>query len=491
MTDLTLIKAEVGITNKYQDHVLRSQAMNIESQDFDLLMSSKLGSSRQIQPSVLADVANRTGGLQTRPDGFAPIEDGWDTSHGMCRLSFIVGAGGTDPTFEERLVILGYIVGGEVSKEFLIPPDARFVPVRQWYYTTTAVSNHMGWVNPVTKVARAGQYLVNDNITGQDMMAIRPKDIIDSTATSVFSSSQDEPFGGVDQDNDQGVRGFSSTLNLCGVTSSQSQNAHTGEYAKIMLASAARIGVVDGRSEDPYGQVAEGFSVKGANETEVTSDLFFSAMRAVRSSFKNFEGFTFDEIAYVFENFNDVLIANVADTTMYSVEDYRISSNEFGTSNPVELFATELSHMMQFILIKNNISTIEIVGSNNVTDGNLEVNQAPVEINTGPFMPIADGLDLDPIGTAEDVKEDIAAMFFGKHCSPYQYQNNIIEFRARFDLLVQSEITMRINGDPATERTFIPAIFAFNRFDPSQTNREVGLQVNKSFYDTLKNNLNY
>lgn len=483
MAEITLVKAEFGITNIVHEQVMRAQLMSIDNQDIDKLIEDKY--SGRVNPVTLNEVSSRSGGLSVVPEGDAYIEDGWGNSRGLGKLTFEITSG---PTEQQTLIVLGYLAGGGVSHDGGIPPDTMFVPVRKWLVDQRSIMDANAFLKVNTKVSESGQYLINDPTVGESQ-TIRPIDIIENSA-GLAIDDDNELGGGVGSTYSGSA---TAVLRLSGVTLSKCQNQSTTEYArKLIEASVRSFDSIENQS-DRYSALSESLTTPGINELNVSSDPFMKMMKVTlgMTSMAQFQGFTMDEICHVFENLPDVMFTDAADAARFTVEDHRLDTNEFGTSNLCEIIASKLSYMSQWLLIDNELSVLDISGTNDVNDGEREVNGLPVGYMVGEALPLADGLNIDLAHSVERIKDQLSAYFFSEYCSPYFHARQLVSFRMSIKLFGESYVRVFINGDEGTTRELVFATYGVNRTDPTLTNRESAMEASTNFYQNLKNNFNF
>ncbi len=485
--EITLIKAQIGLSNIDQDHVLRHQAMNIQNNDVDVLMEGRLGNTGRISGAILNEVAGRTGGLSMNPGGDAFIEDGWGNSRGLCQLEFLITS---NAMREEKMVIMGYIHGGSPSMDDGVPEDAFFLPVRMWNFETTQQQNFQGFVESRTNISQSAQFLLNDH-RSQGLHTIRPRDIVESSSGLASQLEEDSWMSGGGDDNYAGSS--SASLKLSGLSMSKTQNNAPATYARSLLNASLRAGsAAEQNPNNQYGAISDALNDSSLRELNIRENPFIGIMRRIigRTDISGFEGFTFGEIAHVFSNFTDVLYMEATDVDRFEIVDSRMATDIHGTGNMCEVLCNELAQIAQQVLIGNSVSSVQIEGTNDVEQGSFEINGLPIDYLVGGFMPITDGLNLDLEGTRENIKEMFTQLFFARHCSDYYHQRQLVSFEADLHLFGQSNIRVFINGDEGTARQMAYATYALNRFDPTLVDRNSAMQSTRGFYDNLVSHFN-
>lgn len=492
--DITLISVKVGLSSNNQDHVLRQHQPNTESTDIDILMEAKLGNSGRVSPLTLEEVSARSGGLNMQASGAAYIEDGgWALSRGLCQMEFIT----SDNVYnQEKLVILGYIAGGEISYADGIDPNYMFVPIRMWNFKTEQHQDHMGLPVARSSISQAAQFLMNDPTSNTGLFAIRPKDIIETSAGVQAMRDQDMAISGGDNAGEDDFTGTNqSILSVSGLALSNVRNNSPIHYAKALLESSLLTQHQYQQTRDPYMAINESVSGTNIREMNYRDNAFVNQMRnhlgQTSTAMSGFEGYSFGEIAHVFENFTDVLSLESADDYRFEVADNRLNTSEFGTSNLAEVICNELVMLSQWLLIENSISLLSITGTNNVMEGEYDINGLPVDYQAGEIMPITDGLDVDYIATIENIKMQLTNLFFGKHCSIYTYSRKIVDFRAELVLFGESTVSVMLDGDPNTERKHTFCTYALNRFDPNLASKDNSVRATKNFFQNLSDHFNF
>lgn len=488
-TRMTLVSATVGLSNILHDHYMRPQMLDIDPRDVDILMEAKLGDTGKISPATLMEVSSRTGGISVQPEDNAYIEDGWAFSRGLCQLEFLLE---NNALVNEKLVVLGYIAGGSIDYEGGIPGDLMFVPIRVWQIETKSYTEFDGFLSAKSRITRAAQVLLNDNST-DGLHSIRPKDILEN-ATAISATREENSMIGGGDDNWAGST--AGTLAMSGMIFSNVNNNSPTHYASSLLGASMKAGEnMRMGAGDQYSSLSDSIGMTTRQEMHLRQNQFMETMRntlgRTTTTMSGFEGFSFDEIITVFENFADVLNLETADQDRFAVEDSRIGTAEFGSSNRAEIIANELLMLSQYLLFENKLGVLSISGTNDVESSSLEINDLPVEYMPGEMLPITNGLELDYIGTIENIKAQLTNFFFGKYCSEYYHSRQLVSFTAHMCLFGQTEISVVINGDPSTERTLAFSTYALNRFDPNLTSRTRSARVSEGFFDNLVNHFNF
>lgn len=482
-----LVRARFGLANIYHNQVNRVQTSSLESQDVDLLNTSKI--KGRVSNALLHEVGVRAGGVSATADGYAFIEDGWDAPRrGLAMLEFEIESVGN---VEQKLSILGYLAGGAPSVGQGISGDVMFVPVRRWLVNKQLDMLSTGLMKAKSDLLDASQILINNPNSPTGSHSIRPTDIIDGASGMVGDDVQDRYLNG-GEDN-QYVGTSTSILAHSGAVFSKARNQSPGEYAKQLLKSSLKACDSLTTSSDPYGAIGDACADPALSETQFPADPFFKIMRASigMSGMAGFQGFSIEQINYVFDNLQDVMDINACDTDRMELEDYRITTNELGSSNYNELLMAELKSLAQFILVESELGYLDIAATNNIGGSQYVVNGMPVQFVVGDAGLLVDGLEGSLEERVENAKELFLSHFFLKYASPYVHDRTLISFRMTMRLFGQTSIELFTNGDETNKRSHVFPTFATNRDDLTLASKESAVLTGHGFYNNLKNYFNF
>lgn len=489
MASLILNRATIGLSNMYQDHYLRPQAINVDGTDLNNMLAHRLGNTTKVAPSEMRDIAARSGGVSTQTQGLANIEDGWATSRGLGSLEFVLE--GASPLQAQTLTVYGYMYNGspaDCGQD--LPMDIMFIPVKSWIVETTMTTDAGGFPQEARMVRQSGKFLLNDNTMMQGLNTIRPTDVINSAAALSVFDEPNQPAGALD-----GFGGATSgLLQVCGMNITKSDNDSQAEYAHKILTSAATASFEREICGDRYGAICSATGDTTIKEVSLDDNPFIRVMRAQLGhvSMANFAGFSIGEIASVFDNFRQVTNVQLTDTSAFKVDDHRYTSDGMAGADFESIVLAEINNLGNYVMNRYRLSHISIRGSNNVPDGSgqLIINGLPVAYQLGQSGPTVDK-DPDWQWNAPAACEELLASLYAKYNATLLHERMIVDFNAELSIFGDSNIMVSLHGDMNKTRSQVFGTMAGNRFDPNLVTREGMGQSVQGFFNNLKDYMNF
>lgn len=423
---MQLINCKIGVTLPSHDLYIREQnpqfINNKALDDIHVNIMSRLsqGLDANADASVIKNASIKLGGLEgnVSENQLAFIEEGWSARRGVMKLEFVID---NQITYEERLVVLGYLVGGNPMPEVPISADARFIPVKTW---TVKISNVIdASAMPVINhnLSKQNQFLYNDprRSLADPNVTIRPTDIKDSVAGHLGRDNDAEEemmkllkqYGvnnvhdneNLTQQNSQPnvnaqfTSGISSRLNQ-GMILSRIKNNNPISYTEDLLTLSINSSNRLDTAESQFTALVNGTNESLVKEDLSTSDPFLMTMfQSGVSSITSVQGFTLEEIGTVFTN---MLEDNVLDLTIINSSGFREVDNReislpMGTGSFEELIAMEINMILFDLMTEFRIMSVGIIGTNNPAE------LAKIPGNTSDFYityqpPYAPITDQDP-----------------------------------------------------------------------------------------------
>lgn len=376
MTNVTLIKATVGLTNHYQNQVIRNPSMNIDTTIIDQLTSENMAGS--VSATTLAHAAIHSGGLNIQATDYASISGGWNESKGLMKLDFVTQ---DSPVLMEYMSVIGYITNN-ASMEGLTG-GALFHPVMSWKSQERTTSS--GYLeNPVSiqrKIGGRTDYMFNDGSNhNPGLMTLRPADVIECAINN--ATREDTLSRMVEEGINNGVVPITSVgasdINRAGIVPSRRENINPILYASEILKAGTKYQSSKSMSgldmdmgygnmnDGMYGELTEIAYQSGNAEPNLLHDDFFGEMMSVLGSTqtRGFTGYTISDLLVVFENLDDVLDLTLQDTNTYSVNDFTQNTESMGTSAMAELIAHEIESNILELLLKYDLAGLSFRGSN-------------------------------------------------------------------------------------------------------------------------------
>lgn len=474
--EIFLSTAIFGMGNANHDHVNRINTLNISSEHVDQLKMEQYRGG--VSASSINDIANSSGGLSSRPQGYVNIEDGWNIRRGIGMLKFQLTENAIVST---ELSVLGYLVGGAASEEG-ISQDTVFVPVRSWETSTRNKQDTFGLPMASTTITGSSQFLLPDPTGSSQLKSLRPLDIANECLGFLACEQegvQAQYAGTVTSDLNNGVQ-ISKTNNL-------DPSHHARELIKL---STMTIGQeMSGGIEN---SLADGMMSPGLGEATVTENAFFRTMMVTLGSFSSagFQGWSIGEVNSVFNNLPDVMSLQLLNEGNFAVVDNLMNSNEYGGSNNFEIIASELALLTVHLLITCGLTHLTFSATNNPHDfGGIEGSEDGVAFVFGECGSVLDD-DAYAIQRVQRFETMMKNHFFRKHSTGYAHSTTIINVVVSCSIFGETSVELFFNGDQSDTRRYINATYAINRTTSNITNTETGLQASKNYVENIKEYFN-
>lgn len=383
MSNITLVSARAGLTNYYQNQVVRNPAMDIHSTLIDNLTFEN--HSGGVSPTTLKHTAVMSGGLNAQAS-YANIAEGWNTSKGLMLLTFTTQS---SPVLTEYMNVLGYISNNQALHGLTM--DAMFHPVMSWKTQETITSN-MGDLYTPTQVKRQigarTDYMFNDGSSDQNLVTLRPADVMEfglekATHDDVMNRMEEE---GLDSMHPR-ANPAASSLSRVGVVASKRDNTNPTSYANDILTAGTnyqRNSLFGGDNMEQmgtqwdgmYNELTELSYQSQQKEPQLLRDDFFREMMAMtgNSQTRGFTGYSVADLEMAFPNLDEVMDLTIMTSDQFIAEDYTQNTEMFGTSSQAEITAAEIEANMLDLMLKYGLMGISFRGSNcdNFGDGGLD-----------------------------------------------------------------------------------------------------------------------
>lgn len=486
MSTIMLVRALAGFGNPSQEMVMRTHSLNINPSDVDALFLNKMGGAPMVDPVTLHEVAVRSGGISTNPDGNAYIEGSWGIRRGICKLEFVTQ---DNAYMEEKLVILGYMYGGSVSIDGGIMPDTFFVPDKMWCIQKQTVGDHNGLPTIKSAVTNAGTFQLDipPSYSPSGARTLRPVDILGSCASYQYQSDNDMDIndGFVPMGNSESV------LRAVGINLSKTDNLSTTKFAEKLINSSMNVNHSVVNNVSGMEAISSASNTHYIKELSVYDNPFVIHMRQSlgQASMGGFQGWTFGELQMAFNNIGDVININLLDDDRFPQHDNRIDSKEMGGGTYQELIATELSNVLIQLLIDNRLQYLEFSANNDLSPNEIQVNGSGVSFVHGAFMPLMDE-DVSAPYNVETFKEQFISSFYGKYNGDYAHNKVLVTIKVEAFVFGEIIIEICLNGDYTNGRRFVYPSFADVRKNLTLTTNETAQATMGNFYVNLQNHFN-
>lgn len=383
MSNITLVSGRAGLTNYYQNQVVRNPAMDIHSTLIDNLTFENHAGG--VKASTLKHAAVMSGGLNAQGT-YANIAEGWNTSKGLMLLTFTTQS---SPVLTEYMNVLGYISNNQALHGLTM--DAMFHPVMSWK-TQETITGNMGDLFQPTNVKRQigarTDYMFNDGSSGTDLVTLRPADVMEF---GLEKATHDDV---MDRMNEEGLPGMqprsspaASSLSRVGVVASKRDNTNPTSYANDILTAGTnyqRNSLFNSNNmelsgtewDGMYNELTELSYQSQRKEPQLLRDEFFREMMQMtgNAQTRGFTGYSMADLEMAFPNFDEVLDLTIMTSEEFVAEDYTQNTEQFGTSSQAEITASEIEANMLDLMLKFGLMGISFRGSNcdNFGDGGLD-----------------------------------------------------------------------------------------------------------------------
>lgn len=405
MSGIRLVEARAGLTNYYQNQVVRNPVMDIDTTIIDELVSENYAGG--ISQGTIQRAAVYSGGLNAQASGFAEIKDGWNTSRGIMIMTFVTQE---SPVMVEYMKVIGYVTNNEGMTGLSL--SAMFHPTMSWK-TQETITSSMDINNPTSikrNIGNRTDYLFNDggNLNG-NLISLRPSDVIDytierATHDDIMQRMEDEGLPGMTPSTT--VAG--TDISRVGVIASKRQNQNPSKYAEDLLKAGTNyqrnnligngqmdMGYTESHSDGMFGALSDLSYQAGNSEPQILRDNFFAEMMEImgRGSNRGFTGYSIADLQMAFPDINEVLDLTLMDATQYDTTDYTQNTEGFGTSSYQEFISHEIEANILDLMMRYGLSEISFRGSNCDSfggDGPLDnitiLPYNPMSLETDDFM---------------------------------------------------------------------------------------------------------
>lgn len=383
MSNITLVSARAGLTNYYQNQVVRNPAMDIHSTLIDNLTYEN--HSGGVSASTLQHVAVMSGGLNAQAT-YANIAEGWNTSRGLMLLTFTTQS---SPVLTEYMNVLGYISNNQSLQGLTM--DAIFHPVMSWKTQETITSNMGDLFTPTSvqrKIGARTDYMFNDGSSDQNLVTLRPADVMEfglekATHDDVMSRMEEEGLPGMHPRSTPAA----SSLSRVGVVASKRDNTNPTSYANDILTAGTnyqrnslfggdQMNSMGTEWDGMYNELTQLSYQSQQREPQLIRDDFFREMMQMtgNSQTRGFTGYSLADLEMAFNNLEEVLDTTIMTNDQFEAEDYTQNTEMFGTSSLAEITAAEIEANMLDLMLKFGLMGISFRGSNcdNFGDGGLD-----------------------------------------------------------------------------------------------------------------------
>lgn len=469
----TLTRAVFGLGNQNHAHVHRHNTMNINSMDIDKLRYEQMAGG--IMPSTINQIAQSSGELTARPQGYVSLEEGYNVRRGIALLNFMVESNATQ---QSELAVVGYLVGGNYTEEG-VDGGTLFVPVRCWTTLTTNTHDGDGFPMVKTIIDSSQQFLMGDPHQQRDLKAVRPIDI----------GSEALGFEVTNQDGSSALYSGTAGSDLRNnVLVSKTQNLNPTHHTRELLRLATVAGNQMGMGQGLELAIADGLVGESIGEISATENPFFHTMMFQTGTHQlaGFQGFSIAEINSVFENLPDVMSTQMLNVTRFADDDALLNSTEYGSANMHETIATELAMCTVHLLLQSGLMSLYFSATNNPNDFDGVIStESGVAFLQGQAMSVLDG-DVYVANRVENFKQLISAHFFSKYSGPYAHLRNVMSVEVDCHLFGEIAVTIFFNGDPSNAKRYVNASYYINRTSSAISGTETGLLEAKNFLTNIK-----
>lgn len=371
---MQLTRARVSLTNYYVPQVFRNNQVDLSNQLVDELIT--MNSNGGINTGAIFQAAALSGCLNQQAQA-ATIMGGWNATHGLMQLDFVIES---NPLRVKMMHVLGYL--NNLSGEGL-STDTVFVPQHSWISQQDQVSS-LDMLNPVSirhSQGRPTDYLLNDGSNQAALVSLRPTDIIEY---GVNAGTHQDMMNRMAEEGLEGMmpmsRTVASDISRVGVIASKRSNmSPTGWAADILNAGVnfqqrsrqfTGSGMGDGESQGlndgMYGELCTQLHQAANREGDITLDYFFADMMATLGSYglRGTTGYAIGDIMMTYPNFEEIHDITLCDANMYPQMDFTEIAMGMGTSSLPEIVVHSIMFNISDLLARHGISSIQLIGSN-------------------------------------------------------------------------------------------------------------------------------
>lgn len=473
MSDITinLNRVVLGIGNPNHEHVHRHNILSPSTMHIDQLMTEQRAGG--IRESTLNAISGMAGGLTVQPQGYVAIEDTYNQRRGLCMLEFVTESNALRST---KLVILGYLVGGE-PREIGIDPATRFQPVRCWEVDTTNKTDFNGMPTVMQSITNSHQFLQGHPDRRINQKAMRPVDIGNEVLGYVATESENAADGYTGN--------VMADLNK-GIIVSKTQNLDTTHHAKQLMKIAGNAITANDYGMDLHESIAETIYDGSMNEASITRNPFFMAMAQHTGMWNQagFNGFSLGEIANVFVNFTDVMNMELIDNAPDMVDNIGLS-DAYGTTTLAETAAQELAALCADLAVRNGVSYCEFSATNNPNEFGGMMEEDGVAIINGPWMVLIDQ-DQYAINRVEAFKRNFKNRFYTKYNTGYSHDSTIVNVEVTCALFGETSVRVFFNGDESTARRHTAATYYLSRTSSNIAGSDASITESVKFLNNIR-----
>lgn len=513
--NIELVSARAGLTNYYHNQVIRNPSMDMDSTIIDQLSNENINGG--VSGSSLLRASIHSSGLKAQPDDFANIRGGWNESKGLMKLDFVTQQ---TPVNVEYMHVIGYIADNSSMEG--IEENATFIPVMSWK-SHESIQSTLDISIPTKihqKVGGRCDYLLNDGSQTEDIVSMRPSDIIDfgvNTATQqdIENRSMEEGLGDTFIPVSTPI---TASIKRTGVVGSKRANINPVNYSMDILKAGTsyQTGNQISTQMDSVGNEGEMTGTFSAlstisyeasnNEPSMFRDEFFQTMREHfgSRSLQGFTGYAIRDLMEVFPNINDVLDLTLMDASQFQVNDFTQNSEAMGTSRLEEYISQEITMTIMDLLMNCGLSAISFSGSN---CDNFGGDTALSNVVILPYNPAS--LKDDDFELSSKVQQFIDRLtnqIFAKLNGLRAHELTPIRFNVTSELFGTTVINMMTVNETNLSDGFDPTspnsinsgmqtrsfpTFAVNNFSPIVGSGSSAQQAGANFYSNLQDYFQY
>jgi hypothetical protein len=469
--NVALRRVILGVGNPNHEHVHRHNILKMQPMHVDQLMTEQRAGG--IRESTLNAISGQAGGLTVQPNGFVAIEDTYNQRRGLGMLEFATEESALRST---KLVVLGYLVGGE-PRDVGIDPATRFQPVRCWEIDTSNKTDFNGYPTIQQSVTNSHQFLQGHPNKNINQRSMRPIDIGNEVLGYVATESENsqDGYGG----------NVLADLNK-GIVISKTQNLDTTHHAKQLMKIAGNALTSKDFGMDLHDSIAESIYSGGMAEANITRNAFFMAMSQHTGMWNQmgFNGFSLGEIASVFENFVDVMNMEMIDNPPDVVDNIGLT-NAYGSTTISETTAQEIAVLCADLAIRTGVTFCTFSATNNPDSFGGFMEEDGVAMLTGEWMSI---IDSDPfaINRLEKFKQAFKDRFFTKYNTGYAHDTTIVNVIVTCAMFGETSVQVFFNGDESTTQSYTNATYYLSRTSTNIAATDAGIAESVSFLNNIR-----
>lgn len=476
MSKLTVIlrRAMFGVGTAQHEHAHRHNTLYVENINLDTMRMEQQVSGG-VSQKTLNDVAQQSGHITSRPQGWVSLEEGFNHRCGIALLQFEVES---NANMVSNMSVVCHLVGGQQLPSGL-SGDVRLVPMRCW--TTLEEATHDFNGHPMVKhtVDSSHQMLMGDPHGKEDLTAVRPYDI-GNTALGVSLAH--------DAGNPHGYTGSANGSLNTQVLVSKTNNLNPVHHSKELLKMAVKTADESRHDASPSYSLGGCLTTNSIGEISPAENPFMFVMMHTLGvhSLNGFRGWSVDELAEVFENFVDVLNLENLDVNKFAADTTIMDTAGYGTASLHEIIASEIAMSTVHLLLSTGLMSYNFSATNNPSDfDGIQGEDGGVAFSPGPAMSVLEN-DMNVDIRVERFNGIFVDNFFAKFSGPYAHLRTVMNIEVDAHMFGELSVGISLNGDRFNHKRFSNATYYIAYTSSSIAVSQKGLDEGRNYLSNIR-----